>query len=195
MSFRTWFSLKGRISRETWWVYYFLVPNGFIIAAWLIDALLPDKGSMFKPFGGGMGQLSVVSVSVILFTCLTSISGQVKRWHDLDRTGWWACLTMIPFFAGVWFFLVLELSVKGYVLALALFPFALAFMMFGHVSSFLDQVGVVSVGIASVLLYILWGLFFLIGGIRRGTPGPNRFGPDPLAPSDAANIALPPQPQ
>ena len=194
MGFRTWFSLKGRISRETWWVYYFLIPNGLIIAAGLLDALLPDGGSLFKPFGAGMSQLSVVSVSVILFTCLTSISGQVKRWHDLDRTGWWACLTMIPFFAGVWFFLIVGFSMKAYLPALALFPFALAFMMFGHVSSFLDQVGVVSVGIASVLLYVLWGLFFLIGGIRRGTSGPNRFGPDPLAPPDAANIALPAAP-
>lgn len=69
-----------------------------------------------------------------------------------------------------------------------------AFLMFGHVSSFLDQVGVVSIGIASVLLCILRGLYFLTAGIRRGTPGPNRFGPDPLAPP-AANIALPPQPQ
>lgn len=70
-----------------------------------------------------------------------------------------------------------------------------AFLMFGHVSSFLDQVGVVSIGIASVLLYILRGLYFLTGGIRRGTPGPNRFGPDPLAPPTAVNIALPPQAQ
>jgi hypothetical protein len=70
-----------------------------------------------------------------------------------------------------------------------------AYLMFGHVSSFLDQVGVVSIGIASVLLYTLWGLYFLTGGIRCGTPGPNRFGPDALAPPDAANIALPPSPQ
>jgi uncharacterized membrane protein YhaH (DUF805 family) len=187
MSFRTWFSLKGRISRETWWVYYFFVPNGFIIAAWLIDALLPDKGSMFKPFGGGMGQLSVVSVSVILFTCLTSISGQVKRWHDLDRTGWWACLTMIPFFAGVGFFLILDVSMKGYFVALACFPLALAITMISHVTTFFGQLVLAGIGITSVLLYVLWVLHFFIGGNCRGTPGTNRFGPDPLSPKHVSD--------
>jgi uncharacterized membrane protein YhaH (DUF805 family) len=46
-----------------------------------------------------------------------------------------------------------------------------------------------------VLLISVWFVVVLVGGVLRGTPGPNRFGPDPLAPPDAANIALPPQPQ
>ena len=187
MGFRTWFSLKGRISRETWWVYYFLVPNGLIIAAWLFDALLLDRDSMFKPFGAGMSQLSVVSVSVILLTCLTSISGQVKRWHDLDRSGWWACLTMIPFFAGVGFFLFLDVSMKGYFLALACFPLALAITMISHVTTFLGQLVIAGIGIASVLLYVFWVLHFFIGGSCRGTLGANRFGPDPLSQKHVRN--------
>lgn len=187
MTLAQWFSHRGRISRETWWVYYFLVPNGFIIAAWLFDALLPDKGSMFKPFGGGMSQLSVVSVSVILFTCLTSISGQVKRWHDLVRTGWWACLTMIPFFAGVGFFLILDVSMKGYFVALACFPLALAITMISHVTTFFGQLVLAGIGITSVLLYALWVLHFFIGGNCRGTPGTNRFGPDPLSPKHVSD--------
>jgi len=34
-----------------------------------------------------------------------------------------------------------------------------------------------------------------VAGFQPGTPGPNRFGPDPLAPPGATNIALPPSPQ
>jgi uncharacterized membrane protein YhaH (DUF805 family) len=195
MRLRTWFSLKGRISCATWWGYYFWVPNFIVSAAAILDEYFFPKGLMLKISGGYINELSIVSFLVILLLLWLCLAGQVKRWHDLGRNGWWAFLTMIPTLAGVWFFLALDISMKNYFLALAFFPLALAFMMFGHVSSFLDQVGVVSIGIASVLLYILWGLYFLTGGIRRGTPGPNRFGPDPLAPPDAANIALPPQPQ
>jgi len=45
-------------------------------------------------------------------------------------------------------------------------------------------------------LFLLGGsLMIFVGGFMRGVSGPNRFGPDPLAPRDAANIALPPPPQ
>ena len=106
MTLAQWFSFNGRISRKTWWVYYFLLPNGFIIAAGLFDAYFQESD-----------QISVVSV-VVLSTYILGFSGQVKRWHDLDRTGWWACLAMIPPFVGVWFFLILALRLKGSLLAL-----------------------------------------------------------------------------
>ena len=43
--------------------------------------------------------------------------------------------------------------------------------------------------------FILLGITILSAGFQPGTSGPNRFGPDPLAPPDTTNIALPPQPQ
>jgi uncharacterized membrane protein YhaH (DUF805 family) len=36
-----------------------------------------------------------------------------------------------------------------------------------------------------ILLWMAYGVALLVDlGFRRGTPGPNRFGPDPLAPAD-----------
>ena len=182
MSFRTWFSLKGRISRETWWVYYFLIPNGFIIAAGLFDAYFLERDSIFKPFSGSSSQISFVSVVVFLCTGILSIFGQVKRWHDLDRTGWWACLAMIPPLAGFWYFLILAVSMKSFLLA-----FLLALVFLPLASPSWDLVYFIPI------LGSLWSLF--VAGFLRGTPGPNRFGRDPLARPDAANIALPPSPQ
>jgi uncharacterized membrane protein YhaH (DUF805 family) len=46
-----------------------------------------------------------------------------------------------------------------------------------------------------ILLSVAFLIEVLVLGFLRGTRGPNRFGTDPLAPPDAANIALPPQPQ
>ncbi len=156
MTLAQWFSHRGRISRKTWWIFYFLLPNGFIIAAGLFDAYFQERD-----------QISVVSV-VVLSTYILGFSGQVKRWHDLDRTGWWACLAMIPPFVGFWYFFFLAVLEKGSPLAWVLVYFI-------------------------PILGSLWSFF--VAGFLRGTPGPNRFGPDPLAPPDAGNIALPPQPQ
>jgi uncharacterized membrane protein YhaH (DUF805 family) len=166
MTLAQWFSFNGRISRKTWWVYYLLLPNGFIIAAGLFDAYFQERD-----------QISVVSV-VVLSTFILGISGQVKRWHDLDRTGWWACLAIIPPFVGVWFFLILALRLKGSLLALVFLPLALPSWVLVYFIPILGS---------------LWSL--IVAGFLRGTPGPNRFGPDPLAQPDAANIALPPSPQ
>jgi uncharacterized membrane protein YhaH (DUF805 family) len=47
----------------------------------------------------------------------------------------------------------------------------------------------------TAFLFLLGGsLMILVGGFMRGVAGPNRFGPDPLAPPDT-NIALLPSPQ
>jgi uncharacterized membrane protein YhaH (DUF805 family) len=195
MSLRTWFSLKGRISRLTWWIFYFLIPNGIIFGAGFLDEYLFQKGLMFKMFGGYIDELSIVSFLVVLLALWLGFVGQVKRWHDLSINGWWAFLTMIPTFAGVWFFLAFQFIMKDYFLAISVFPAALFFTSSTHVSTFFGEVVVTSIAYASGLLYIFWGLYFLIGGGLCGTPGPNRFGPDPLAPPDTTNIALPPQPQ
>lgn len=47
---------------------------------------------------------------------------------------------------------------------------------------------------AGITLFLL-PITILLAGFQPGTPGPNRFGPDPLAPPDTTNIAPPPQPQ
>jgi uncharacterized membrane protein YhaH (DUF805 family) len=156
MTLAHWFSFNGRISRKTWWCYYFLLPNGFIIAAGLFDAHFQERD-----------QISVVSI-VALSTYILGFSGQVKRWHDLDKTGWWACLAMIPPFIGFWYFFFLVVREKGSPLGWVLVYFI-------------------------PILGSLWSFF--IAGFLRGTPGPNRFGPDPLAPQSPLNIALPPPPQ
>ncbi|MCA3352388.1 MAG: DUF805 domain-containing protein [Roseomonas sp.] len=165
MTLAQWFSFNGRISRKTWWVYYFLLPNGFIIAAGLFDAYFLERD-----------QISVVSI-VVLSTYILGFSGQVKRWHDLDRTGWWACLAMIPPFVGVWFFLILAVRIKGSLLALVFLPLALPSWVLVYFIPILGS---------------LWSFF--VAGFQPGTPGPNRYGPEPLAPLPATNIAQSPSP-
>ena len=59
MTLAQWFSFNGRISRKTWWIFYFLIPIGINIAASALDAqffgarnALPDKSGMADLSGG-----------------------------------------------------------------------------------------------------------------------------------------------
>lgn len=189
MGFRTWFSLKGRISRRTWFIFYFLIPNGIIFAASLLDARVLPKNTMPAALGKGMGELSVVSAVALLVGLWLSLAGQVKRWHDQDRTGWWGCLTPIPIFLIVWFLFFIDATTQIFLVYLtAQIAFPLAFMLFLTVTGAdpnANQFVLAGMGFVACSLLFLWVLFFANGSFLPGTRGPNRFGPDPLAPKGA----------
>jgi uncharacterized membrane protein YhaH (DUF805 family) len=92
-----------------------------------------------------------ISVITSLALLLPSLAVSVRRLHDIDRTGWWIVI----------FYVV--------VVALAFIAIAAAFT--GNASTAL--VILLAIGALSVWL-IVWFA-------SRGTNGPNRFGPDPLA--------------
>jgi len=185
MSLRTWFSLKGRISRLTWFIFYFLIPNGIIFAAGILDARVLPKNAMPAALGKGIGDLSVVSALALLLGLWLSLAGQVKRWHDQDRTGWWGCLTVIPTFMVAWFLFLIEGDTKIYLIGQIVFPLAFMYLFAAgfsgpNISPFVVQ----GMNLVGHSLLFLWVLFFINGSILPGTRGPNRFGPAPLAPRD-----------
>ncbi len=98
----------GRSIRSEYWYWVLFDIIGSIVAS-VIDYLLgvPAFGALFS-----------------LVTILPSLAVAVRRLHDLDRTGWWILLALIP---------------------------------------------------------IIGWIILLIWYCSRGTVGPNRFGPDPLA--------------
>lgn len=185
MSFRTWFSLKGRISRLTWFIFYFLIPNGIIFAASILDARVLPKNTMPAALGKGIGELSVVSALALLVGLWLSLAGQVKRWHDQDRTGWWGCLTALPTLIAIWhlfygggasFYFILQFG----------FPMVLIlFLAFGSDDPNANQFILAGIVFVGMFILFLWVLFFVNGSLLPGTRGPNRFGPDPLAPKGA----------
>lgn len=119
-----WLGLSGRISRQTWWLYYVLPIFVASIVAWSLASSMPNEG---------VGALLYVCVSI--FTTIASICGTVKRLHDRDMSGWWWLLNFVPL-------------------------------------------------IGALVLLILVGFL-------RGTPGPNRFGDDPLASGRRRGFASP----
>jgi len=98
-------NFQGRASRsEFWWFTLFVVVVNIVLQVILGEIV----GAIFA-----------------LAVLLPGIAVAVRRLHDVDRSGWWYLLVLIPLIGGL----------------------------------------------------ILIFAFF----IHRGTTGPNRFGPDPLA--------------
>ena len=87
-----------------------------------------------------------------LAVLLPNIAVQVRRLHDVDRTGWWLLLPVIPYLVGL-----------GCVIA-------------GAVAGAL---GLAGIGVAAMVAGLIGAVVLLVWFCLDGTRGPNRFGEDP----------------
>jgi len=208
LTLRAWFSCKGRISRKTWWLYYFLIPNAIYIAAALLDDHALPALSISHFFGGVFDGLSLLSLAVLLLGIWGGVAGQAKRWHDHNRSGWWALPGLLPPLLivarmaldplGLWWFLLMQIFLPAVFLVLVMSTRLVddaSLALFNDISEAGLDAAPVIMPVIFLMLSLIWLLVLLFAGILRGTGGPNHFGPDPRAPSPVTNIALPPSPQ
>jgi uncharacterized membrane protein YhaH (DUF805 family) len=179
MTLRAWFSCNGRIGRRTWWVYYFLVPLLLGLAVFLMTlgfSMLLEGLGISRSFDSSAVVITMFLMGSQIFSWVIWLSGCIKRCHDLNLSGRWPLVLVLPglLFTAIYWDLIWADVLKRERSFLANWALSLSWLPLIPLGSFLLQM---------VLL-----------GLIRGTRGPNRFGPDPLAPP-AANIALPPLPQ
>jgi uncharacterized membrane protein YhaH (DUF805 family) len=179
LTLRAWFSCNGRIGRRTWWVYYFLVPLLLGLAVFLMTlgfSMLLEGLGISRSFDSSAVVITMFLMGSHIFSWVIWLSGCIKRCHDLNLSGRWPLVLVLPglLFTAIYWDLIWADVLKRERSFLANWALSLSWLPLIPLGSFLLQM---------VLL-----------GLIRGTRGPNRFGPDPLAPP-AANIALPPLPQ
>jgi uncharacterized membrane protein YhaH (DUF805 family) len=87
--FQNYVNFSGRAARSEFW-YWFLFAVLVSIVAGVIDAVL------FSSSG-----LSPISGLVGLALILPGVAVSVRRLHDLDRSGWWIFLGLIPLVGGI----------------------------------------------------------------------------------------------
>ena len=115
--FSNYATFSGRAPRsEFWWFILFVILGNFFLG--IVDSILFGRSLDGRP-------VSILGALFSLAVLLPWISVSVRRLHDVDRSGWWYLLVLIPLIGPL---------------------------------------------ILIVAFYI-----------SRGTPGPNRFGEDPLA--------------
>lgn len=92
---------SGRAARsEMWW---------FFLACFIIGVILTLIE--ISIFSGWMADWGLLSSIFSLATLLPSIAVTVRRLHDIDRTGWWALLILVPIIG--WLILIYFNVLKG----------------------------------------------------------------------------------
>jgi len=140
----------GRAPRAEFWWYFLAVIIASIVAR-IIDNILGMNV---------MGPYGPLSLILMLGLLVPNIAVAVRRLHDTDRSGWWILLPIVP-----------------YCLA---FVLGGAAMMGGAASG--SAMGMsAGMGIASIFLLIgaACALLLLVFYCLPGTPGDNRYGPNP----------------
>ena len=82
--FKKYFVLKGRASRSEYWYFYL-----FSIILYII------------PFIIGGEDTDVVFGLFILILTIPSFTVSVRRLHDIDKSGWYVFIYLIPFVGGI----------------------------------------------------------------------------------------------
>lgn len=139
--FQKYITFKGRASRSEYWWFVLFISLGSFVGAVL-------EGAM-----GSDGQ--VLNGLFSLATLLPSLSVQVRRLHDINRSGWWI--------GGFYLALIAVVVIGG----------AAGMSMGQETEPSIASVAVILLLLFGMLAYIITMFVFLV---RRGDPGPNRFG-------------------
>jgi len=154
--FRKYFTFSGRARRsEYWWFYLFTLLLGF--AAGIIDAIL----------GTGTEDLGVFGATASLVTLIPSLSAQVRRLHDVGRSGWW---------------------IGGAIIAAVMFIIVLVgtFGVTGIDESSDNFTGAFGVAIIIfVIAFFIYAITILVFMCQDSQQGANKYGPNPKYDSSA----------
>jgi len=162
---------SGRSSRaELWWFVLGMCVLWFALWIVLFGALAGLGASQTQPSAGLLGVFGIGWLFLVvgwLALIVPTLAVQVRRLHDIDRSGWW---------------------LGGFYLLYVVYGAFLARIFFGMMASikagsappdpaaFGAGFGVVGLlGLLQFVYLIVLIVFYCL----PGTAGPNRFGPDP----------------
>jgi uncharacterized membrane protein YhaH (DUF805 family) len=146
---RLWFSFQGRASRSDFWVRFVFLAIVTMIVAYLVDAATNASGLLVD-----LWQLVLLWPTFAL---------GVKRFHDRDRSGRGFVFLELAQLALLLVAVAAAATIEQARLAGYQPPALYAVLMFAA-----------SIAMLALAIYLL-----VVVGFRKGTPGPNRFGPDP----------------
>jgi uncharacterized membrane protein YhaH (DUF805 family) len=96
LGFANYVNFSDRASRSEYWYWYLFAIIGEL-ASGVIDSWIIGLRVIFTIFS--------------LATLLPGLSVAVRRLHDLDRSGWWVLLDLIPVVG--WIILIIWFCTKG----------------------------------------------------------------------------------
>lgn len=174
MPLRRYADFSGRSRRLEYWLFalfqVLLYVGLFVLCFGMgINAFRSDGVGLGAVLG--LGAFILIFFVIWLALLVPSLAVAVRRLHDTGRSGWWF---------GGYFLLSFGLNIVS--------GAAMTTLASGARSpeEMMRTVGIVSgVGGIAILGY---GLLLLVFFCLDGTPGPNRYGPDPKGRADAGNV-------
>lgn len=88
-------TFSGRARRKEYWMFA-LFNYLFVLVFTLIDYILRARTGVFTPFTFIYGFAMI----------LPGIAVSVRRMHDLDKSGAWILIPLIPIIGGIWYFVL-----------------------------------------------------------------------------------------
>lgn len=83
------FSFRGRIPRKTWWLWGVFGLLGCSLYAYALFSI------------AGADRLHAEKLADLLLLW-PALAVSVKRWHDRDKSGWWALVFLVPLVGWLW---------------------------------------------------------------------------------------------
>jgi uncharacterized membrane protein YhaH (DUF805 family) len=142
----------GRAPRAEYWWFFLALIVAYIVLS-IVESILGIHHMIFYSYGP-------LTALLWLATIVPSIAVGIRRLHDTNRPGWWVLLPIVP-----------------YLLA---FVLGGAAMMGGMASG--SAVGMTAgLGVAGIFMFIgfICAIVLLVFMVLPGTPGDNRYGPNP----------------
>ena len=168
---------RGRARRSEFWLWTLAQ---FILFIVLDGVLFSLAASTHNPeqMATGFARFSPILNLLQLGLLLPNIAVQVRRLHDTNRTGWWMVMPVVVFIAGLILFIATN--------------FSKFIQMFNHTSASPDTASIM--GIVGTAMLFIWlptivaSIVIFVFNVLDGTPGSNRFGPDPKGRGGDANV-------
>ena len=147
LGFRKYFDFKGRAQRaEYWWWTLFVVIASIVLA--ILDGIF---------FGSGVTDPEPLGNIFSLATFIPGLAVAWRRMHDIDKSGWWNFLALVP--------VVLTVS--------AFYP-----LLSGRSMDDLGG-GALTLIIIGTLATLVAAIYVLVLLVRDSDRGTNRYGPSP----------------
>lgn len=98
--FSKYVTFSGRARRSEFWFWLLFAIIAAVVAALLDAMLFPAMMDVQTDVADGVASVSAqggpISALVTLGLLLPGLAMQIRRLHDVDRSGWWVLLAFIP---------------------------------------------------------------------------------------------------
>jgi uncharacterized membrane protein YhaH (DUF805 family) len=171
MPLKRYADFSGRSRRQEYWswiLFQVIIYIAVLVLLMLVGGSAFMTGDVQSAMAVGGIAFLIIGLYLIweLVILVPSLAVAVRRLHDTNHSGWWILAPLVPY--------------------LIAFVAAIGGMSSGSGSG-LKAAGLVTM--LCVLAAIVLGLVLLVFMFLDGTPGANRYGPDPKGRGEAAVFA------